>query len=218
MSWGGTPLLVRDLPPPLILGVWIGLLLRIKVTYVRIGLRRSGKLLQTIFCLCKYSFSPFRLFLPLRRCPFLMRGLHKSRIPGLPLLLPPSLQKGGMREGGWSRDALVLLSEGLPLLPPEFCPARGVEEPLVARSVRASSLLSPRFIHGLGVQELLFCGGVMLLALSRLALPPHLCMPCEVMGREGLQRLSLFSVASPSSSLHALRGDEAGESSEARSH
>ena len=34
------------------------------MTYVRIGLRRSGKFLQMIFCLCEYSFSPFRLFFP----------------------------------------------------------------------------------------------------------------------------------------------------------
>ena len=114
-------------------------------------------------------------------------------------------------------DALVLLPEGLPLLPLDFCPARWVEEPLVARSVHASSLLSPRFIHGLGVQELLFCRGRLLPALSRLALPPHLCTPCEVMGWEGLRGLTLFSVASPASSLHTLRGDEAGESSEFRS-
>ena len=36
-------------------------------------------------------------------------------------------------------------------------------------------------------------------------------------GRESLRVLILFSVASPASSLHALRGDEAGESSELRS-
>ena len=112
--------------------------------------------------------------------------------------------------GEVSRDALVLLPEGLPLLPLDFCLARGVEEPLVVRSVHASSLLSTRFIRGLGVQELLSCGGLLLPALSRLALPPHLCTLCEVMGREGLRGLTLFSVASPASSLHALRGDEAG--------
>ena len=123
----------------------------------------------------------------------------------------PSLPLEGRDEGEGSRDALVLLPEGLPLLPLDFCPARGVEEPLVARSVHASSLLSPRFIRGL-----LFCGGVMLPALSRLALPPHLCTLCEVMGGRVFGG-SLFSVASPSSSLHALRGDEAGESSEALS-
>ena len=119
--------------------------------------------------------------------------------------------------GGGSWDALVLLPEGLPLLPPDFCPARGVVEPLGARLVHASSLLSPRFVRGLGVQELLSCGGLLLPALSRLALPPHLCTPCEVMGWEGLRGLTLFLVASPASSLHALRGDEAGESSEFRS-
>ena len=133
----------------------------------------------------------------------------------------PSLPSEGRDErgggGGWSRDALVLLREGLSLLPLHFCPARGVEEPLVARWVHASSLLSPWFILGLGVQELLSCGGLLLPALSQLALPPHLCTPCEVMGWEGLRRLALFSVASPTSSLHALRGAEAGESSEARS-
>ena len=82
---------------------------------------------------------------------FLMRGLlRKSRTTGLPLPLPPSLQKGGLRWGSW--DALVLLPEGLPLLPLDFGPAGVVEEPLVVRSVHASSLLSPRFIHGLGFQ------------------------------------------------------------------
>ena len=81
----------------------------------------------------------------------------------------------------------MLLTEGLPLLPLDFGPAGGVEEPLVARSVHVSSLLSPRFIRGLGIQELLSCGGLLLLALSRLALPPHLCTPCEVMRRESLR-------------------------------
>ena len=110
-----------------------------------------------------------------------------------------------------------MLPEGLPLLPLDFGPARGVEEPLVACSVQASSLLSPRFIRGLGIQELLSCGGLLLPVLSRLVLPPHLCTLCEVMGWESLRGLSLFSVASPASSLHARRGGEAGESFECRS-
>ena len=123
----------------------------------------------------------------------------------------PSLPSEGWVEvrGGASRDALVLLPEGLPLLPLDFGPAGGVEEPPVAHSVHVSSLLSTRFIRGLGIQELLSCSGL-------LALPPHLCTPCEVMGREGLRGPTLFSVASPASSLHALRGDEAGESLEFR--
>ena len=100
----------------------------------------------------------------------------------------PSLPSEGRDEGGVSsRDALVLLPEGFPLLPLDFCPAGGVEESLIARSVHASSLLSPRFIRGLGFQELLSCGGLLLPALSRLALLPHLCTPCEVMRRESLR-------------------------------
>ena len=46
-------------------------------------------------------------------------------------------------------------------------PAGGGEEPLVARSVRASSLLSPRFIRGLGMRELL-SGGELLICSDRI--------------------------------------------------
>ena len=141
------------------------------MTYVGNGLRCSGKF-TTMFGWQNFSLSPFRLFLPLRRYPFFMRGLLREfRTPGLPFL-----QKGGRGEGR-SRDALRLLPEGLPLLPLDFCPVRGVVEPLVARSVHASSLLSPRFIRGLGIQEVLSCGGLLLPDLSRLVLPPHLCFP-----------------------------------------
>ena len=108
-----------------------------------------------------------------------------------------------MRGGGGSWDALVLLPEGLPLLPLDFCPARGVEEPLVARSVHASSLLSPRFIRGLGIQELLSCGGLLLPDLSRLVLPPHLCTPCEVIGAG--ESSGAFSVLGCLSSLISAR-------------
>ena len=47
------------------------------------------------------------------------------------------------------------LPEVFPLLPLDLFPAGRGEEPLVARSVRASSLLSPRFIRELGILELL---------------------------------------------------------------
>ena len=49
---------------------------------------------------------------------------------GFPFFFLPSFRRAG---GGRSRDALRLLPEGLPLLPLDFCPVRGVEEPLVAR-------------------------------------------------------------------------------------
>ena len=93
----------------------------------------------------------------------------------------------------------------------------GLEKPLVARSVHGSSLLSPWFIRGLGIQELLSGGELLLPVLFRLALPPQLCTLGEVLGRESLRGLSLFSVASPASSLHARRGGGGGESPECRS-
>ena len=56
---------------------------------------------------------------------------------------------------GRSRDARVWASRGFSSSSAQFVPAGGGEEPLVARSVRASSLLSPRFIRELGILELL---------------------------------------------------------------
>ena len=154
--------------------------------------------------------------LPLHQCPFYVSAFFGSHAP---LVFPSSLSlhSEGRDGGGWSRDALVLLPEGFPLLPLDFGPAGGVEEPLVARSVHGSSLLSPRFIRGLGIQELLSCSGLLLPVLSRLALPPQHCTLGEVLGRESLWGLSLFSVAFPGSSLHTRRGGGTGESSECRS-
>ena len=111
----------------------------------------------------------------------------------------------------------MLLPEGFPLHPLDFGRAGGADEPLVARLVHRSSLLSPRFIRGLGIQELLSGSELLLPVQSRLVLPPQLCTLGEVLGRESLQRHSLFSVASHASSLHAQRGGGAGESPECRS-
>ena len=88
----------------------------------------------------------------------------------------------------------MLLPEGFPLLPLDFGRAGGVEEPLVARSVHGSSLLSPRFIRGLGIQELLSGGELLLPVLSRLAFPPQLCTLGEVLGRESFRGRSLLVV------------------------
>ena len=65
------------------------------------------------------------------------------------------------------------LPEVFPLLPLDLFPAGGGEEPLVARSVYASSLLSPRFIRALGILELLSFSELQLFYV-RLALSPHL--------------------------------------------
>ena len=154
--------------------------------------------------------------LPLRRYPFYMSAFFRSHAP---LVFPssPSLPSAGRDGVGWSRNALVLLPEGFPLLPLDQIRAGGVEEPLVARSVHRSSLLSPRFIRGLGIQELLSGGELLLPVLSWLALPPQLCTLGEVLGRESFRGRSLFSVASHAPSLHAQRGGGAGESPECRS-
>ena len=168
------------------------------------------------YLLAQIFIFALQALLPLRRCPFYMSTFFGSHAP---LVFPFSLSlpSEGRDGGGQSRDALVLLPEGFPLLPLDFGPAGGVEDPLVARSVHGSSLLSLRFIRGLGIQELLSCGGLLLPVLSRLVLPPHLCTLGEVLGRENIRGLSLFLVASPASSLHARRGGGAGESSECRS-
>ena len=154
------------------------------MTYVGIGLRRSEKLLQTMFLFVRFFVFAFQALSSPAPKSFLHAGT--SSVVTHPGASPSSLS--------------------LPL-----------EVPLVAHSVHASSLLSPRFIRALGIQKLLSCGRLLLPDLSLLVLPPHLCTPREVMGWESLRGLSLFSVASPASSLHALRGGEAGESNEFRS-
>ena len=81
----------------------------------------------------------------------------------------------------------MLLLEGLPLLPLDFCPAGGAS----GRSFGARELASVS-VHS-------WAGG-----------------PGVALLRRSHASRSVL-VGSPSSSLHALRGDGAGESSEARS-
>ena len=137
-----------------------------------IGLRRSGSVCLHFFA-CAYFFA-LQALLPLCRCPFFLMTSSEVMHPES-FLLSPFLQKGGMEVGGL----------GMPLCSPpaRLGPAGRVEEPLVACSVHATSLLSPRFIRGLGIQELLFCGGLLLPVPSRLVLPHDLCTLGEVMGR-----------------------------------
>ena len=77
------------------------------------------------------------------------------------------------------------LPEVFPLLPLDLFQREreGGEEPLVARSVCASSLLSLRFIRELGILEL-FSFSELQLFYVRLALSPHLCTFDKVMGWE----------------------------------
>ena len=171
-----------------------------------IGLRRSGSV-----CLLLFTLTLF----PLLRCPFVdFFGSLASR--GFPSYL--SLPSEGRDAFGRSRDAIGA-SRGFSSPSARLGPAGGVEELLVARSVHASSLLSPRFIRGL------WDTGVALLRRTPanfyiwLALTSHLCTFDEVMGWESRSErfLAMFSVVSPASSLHARRGGEAGEVFECRS-
>ena len=173
-----------------------------------------------IICLRKCSFSPFRLFF--HCADVLSTGVPSSEVmhPWSSLLLPPFLQQGGMGFGGSGCPCVVSRRFSSPparLWSSGQSRAGGVEEPLVACSVHGSSVLSPQFLRGLGIQELVPGSELLLPALSRLALPPQLCTLGEVLGRESFRGRSLFSVASPASSLHALRGGGAGESLECRS-
>ena len=157
------------------------------MTYVGIGLRRSGKLFRQCFASANFRFLPSRLFLPLRRCPLFMRGLlWQSHTPGLPLLLSPFLQKGGMRGEGVS---------GYPCVA-----SRGSSSP-------PARLLSSE--RGGGASGCSF-GACELTSVSSV----HLWTgdPGVVLLRR-TPATSSVPVGSPSSSLHALRGDGAGESS-----
>ena len=136
-------------------------------------------------CLCKVSFSPFRLFLPLRRCPFFMQGLlRKSCTPGLPFF-SPFLRKGGMGVGGLGMPLCcfprVFLSSRSTLVQREGWGASG-------RSFGARELASVSSVHS-------WTGDTGVALLRRT--PATRSVP----------------VGSPSSSLHALRGDGTGESS-----
>ena len=111
-------------------------------------------------------------------------GLRKScALRPLPLLLP-SLQEGRLRVGGLGMHLVLRREASSP-------PARGVEVSLVARLVRASALLPPRFLRELGRGRLLVRSGCPLPApLPRLALPAHHSTLCDVVSRESLWRFA----------------------------
>ena len=125
---------------------------------------------------------------PLWQIPLLMRGLlRKSPILWL-FLLPPSLLKGG--RGGWGLKDAPCVASRRASSPARPGPARGVEVLLDARPELVATSVSSA-PSGAGVS------GVASLQRSPVA--------CSAPS----------SVGSPLSSLHALRGDELSESSEA---
>ena len=190
MSWGGKPLWVRAPPPFFLLGVAIGLLLGIKWWHM-LGLAfvAVGSFCRQSFACASISFSPFRLFLPLRWCPFLMRGLlRKSCTLGLPLLLTPSFQECGLWGGGRGASGCPCVASWGSSSPSarHFSSERGGGAS--GRSFGARELASVSSFHS--------WTGDLGVALLRL-IPATRSVP----------------VGSPSSSLHALRGDGAGGSS-----
>ena len=97
------------------------------------------------------------------------------------------LQEGRLRGRGLGMH-LVLRPVRLPLLPLDVGLARGVEVSLVARPVRASVLLPPRFLRELGRGKLLIRSGLSLPApLPRSPLPAHHRTLCDVVSRESLR-------------------------------
>ena len=138
-------------------------------------------------CLLAQIFvSPFRLFLPLRRCPFFMQGLlRKSCTPGLPFFSLPSF-----RRAGWGRafsGCPCVASRGSSSPPARLWSSeRGGGAS--GRSFGAREFASVSLVHSWTGDP-----GVALLRRT----PATRSVP----------------VGSPSSSLHALQDDGAGESS-----
>ena len=133
------------------------------------------------------NFFALQALLPLRRCLFFLNdffGSHAPRVFPSSLSLPSE----GWDGGGQSRDALVLLPEGFPLLPLDLVQRGGGGGGGSGRVFGAREFASVSSVHS-------WTGD------PGVALLPWTPATCSV------------PVGSPSSSLHARRGDGAGESS-----
>ena len=93
------------------------------MTYVMIGFCRSGSVCLLFFVCANFLFFALQALLPLLRCPFFLNDFFGSHAPRVfPSLSLPSEGRDG---GGRSRDALVLLPEGFPLLPLDLVQREG---------------------------------------------------------------------------------------------
>ena len=165
------------------------------MTYVRIGLRRSGKLLlrNDLMLSAKDRLALQALLFPLLQRLLLVRGLlRKSRTRRLPLLLPPFLQKGRIRGGGGgSRDAPCAASHGA-----SSPPARRVSSERggsasgrsSVASERASVSSAPSRAEDPGVARSRRSPVARSAPSFPRAFPVHHCTLCEVMSRESLRR------------------------------
>ena len=130
-----------ETPTPLVLGVGVkSAPWTLHVTFVLIGQWRSGNsLLRSVLIKIARRLLALQALFHLRRWLLPARKLLREfRALGL-LLLLPALQVGrGSRRG--LRGHLVLCLGGLPPLPLDLGPARGVGVPLGSRLVRAGAL------------------------------------------------------------------------------
>ena len=151
------------------------------MTFVRSGLRRSGKHLQRKDLMQKGNVHALQALFPLRRRLLLVRGLLRGVTHPEASSSSSSLPSGGRAKRGGLGMHLVRLPVGLPLLPLDIGPARGVEVPLDARPVCASVLL-PLLLRELRSRKLLARSVPLLsaLLLPWLALPTHHCTLYEV--------------------------------------
>ena len=131
-----------EIPTPLVLGVGVkSAPWTLHVTFVLIGQWRSGNsLLRSVLIKIARRLLALQALFHLRRWLLPARKLLREfRALGLLLFLLPALQVGrGNRRG--LRGHLVLCLGGLPPLPLDLGPARGVVVPLGSRLVRAGML------------------------------------------------------------------------------
>ena len=127
-------------PPFFILGVALGFAPSMFFCDIcRIGLWRSGSFVLFTLFAGRKLFLPFRLLLPpaptTSPCAVTSSEVTHPSSPSSSSFLPSE----GRGEEGESWDAPCASSVGLPLLPLDMCPARGVEVPLDAFLVHAGS-------------------------------------------------------------------------------
>ena len=130
--------------------------------------------------------------LPLRRCPFFLNDFSGSHAPQV-FPSSPSLPSEGRDGGGESRDALVLLPEGFPLLLLDLIQREGWRSLWSrVRCTQARFCLLGSFVDW-GSKSCSLAGDSCSLFFSWLVLPPHLCTLGKVVGRGNLRGFFLCS-------------------------
>ena len=183
------------------------------MTYVLIGLRRSGKCLPTLFACANVRFRPsgYSSTAPMS---FLHEYLlRKSCTPGLPFFSLPSFSRAGW---GWGGSGFPCVAFRGFSSPPARLWLSGRGGGASGRAFGARELASvssvPSWTRDSGVAPWRRIPATCFVPVGSPSSTLH--------ARRGVGEgvfSGAFSVASPASSLHALRGGGAGESPECRS-